>query len=723
MPKAKVQLEDGRIATFEVPEGTTEEEILEFASTQDFSNVPKPEPEKKKVEAPVFGLAAQYGRPATKDQPVGIPEWVTGKARGRYEIESQNLPELISTNPGLGEGLKVVGTFLAESDPEKRAGMLSNLGFEIKRENGVDYVIKEGEKVAVVNKPGWSRSDAYEVASVVAKYTPAARITGMAKSLLGRIGIGGLTAGGTAFAEESTQAALGGDLDWLNIALAAGTGAGSEIFSKFGGKILEKLSPKMREKAMNAKSVEEMRRIGVSEEDLRETAKKIRQSSEEATELGIRQPMPAESIENRALGAQVRSEVTEPAKISIPRADEVQGSVEQRSGELVESLRKSFGRFPEPDTSEVLRRAKGVAEDVISTEKKTRAGLADIAYKRAWDDSSIIDPDPIIAKLVSLSEKQRVPEIKKALRERAWMLDSENGITAEEMQQVIWDIRDEFAKKGSSSIKSQTRALLKEVERDMVAAMDVATGGRYSQADKLYASLSSDLTELIESKVGQAAGKKDIGLDTVLDSIFKPKPHNRQLSKEFMRRIAGKDPDAAKDLYQAYFVSKIDNLPEKASPSQIIKSIYGGEGEAQNVIASLAPDGKTAERLMTIKRQLELAKTFEDVNTDVAARSEFVNKKSKGIANMIGKLFTPGFSVRHGLEGVTENNRNKILFEAAISDRWATRFDEIADIMARDEANGERLWGGLVQEIVEAGTDIELAKAGAKASAQTLNNE
>ena len=34
MPIAKIQLQDGRIAKFEVPEGTTPEEVINFAQNQ-----------------------------------------------------------------------------------------------------------------------------------------------------------------------------------------------------------------------------------------------------------------------------------------------------------------------------------------------------------------------------------------------------------------------------------------------------------------------------------------------------------------------------------------------------------------------------------------------------------------------------------------------------------------------------------------------------------------
>jgi len=42
MAIARVQLPDGRIARFEVPEGTTEQQVMEFARSQDFSSAEKP---------------------------------------------------------------------------------------------------------------------------------------------------------------------------------------------------------------------------------------------------------------------------------------------------------------------------------------------------------------------------------------------------------------------------------------------------------------------------------------------------------------------------------------------------------------------------------------------------------------------------------------------------------------------------------------------------------
>ena len=45
MPIAKIQLQDGRIAKFEVPEGTTPEEVINFAQNQFGNQQPQPEPQ------------------------------------------------------------------------------------------------------------------------------------------------------------------------------------------------------------------------------------------------------------------------------------------------------------------------------------------------------------------------------------------------------------------------------------------------------------------------------------------------------------------------------------------------------------------------------------------------------------------------------------------------------------------------------------------------------
>lgn len=663
----------------------------------------------------------QYGVPATKDSPIGIPEFVTGQARGRYDIEREGLPELVSTNPGFIEGMKIVGTTLAESNPEKRAEMLGQLGFDIRKENGIDYVYKDDERIAVVNKPGLSRTDLLELGSTIAKYAPAARITAMGRALLGKVGLGAATAGLTSSIEEKAQESLGGEFSGEDVVIASALGAGGEILAKAAGSFLNRVAPAIRNKFFQAKTAEDLKKLGMTSDEVAEMAENIKRSSAEASELGVTQPMPAESIGRNPAGAAVQADVRETAKTSIPRASQIEESVTSRTGELRDAFNRSFGRFPEVSAADATKRARGVAEEVIGAEKATRRGLSDIAYSKAWDGADVIDPDPIIKNIIELSEKQRIPSVKQALRSRARMLDSENGITAEEAQQVVWDIRDDLAvpQGQPKSVKSQLRGLLKDVEKDLVGAINKATSGKYSQADSLYKKLSSNLNELIDSKIGVAAGKKDIGLDSVLDSIFNPKPVNRSLSKEFMGRLSRQNPDAAADLYQAYFVSKMDSIPTDAKPSEIVKAIYGSGESAQNMVATLAPDKKTADRLMKIKRQLETVSTFEGVNMDVAATAETQKKLEKGLANIVGKIFTPGFSARHGLEDMTVGRQSRILFEAAVNAKWANQLDDISKLIAKDEASGELAWAGLIKEIQNTLTDPSAIEPAARASIQS----
>ena len=42
MPIARIQLPDGRIARFEVPEGTTQDQVMQFASQQQFDKPQDP---------------------------------------------------------------------------------------------------------------------------------------------------------------------------------------------------------------------------------------------------------------------------------------------------------------------------------------------------------------------------------------------------------------------------------------------------------------------------------------------------------------------------------------------------------------------------------------------------------------------------------------------------------------------------------------------------------
>jgi len=87
MPIAKVQLPDGRIGRFEVPEGTTEQQVIDFASSQSFTT---PQPVQQ-TPTPPQGLFEGVGTPETFE-PGPIQTGMPATAAVQPGAPIQNVP-------------------------------------------------------------------------------------------------------------------------------------------------------------------------------------------------------------------------------------------------------------------------------------------------------------------------------------------------------------------------------------------------------------------------------------------------------------------------------------------------------------------------------------------------------------------------------------------------------------------------------------------------------
>lgn len=113
MPIAKIQLPDGRIAKFEVAEGTTPEQVTEFAEQQ-FSSAPRAAPS----SIADLGKAREQGSAVAQN----VRNLVAGAVRGAGSIGATILaPADIAKDARAGKGLSL------ESNRERRAAMDAGL--------------------------------------------------------------------------------------------------------------------------------------------------------------------------------------------------------------------------------------------------------------------------------------------------------------------------------------------------------------------------------------------------------------------------------------------------------------------------------------------------------------------------------------------------------------------------------------------------------------------
>lgn len=245
MAIAKFQLPDGRIARFEVPEGTTPEQAqllieqqlatMEQAPTEVFDvqteggrgvqiDVTVPTMDRTSItetadvaEEPVQGRGFLG---TLSDIGSGVAEAVTGSERETETIRAMpewtQMPELNS--PTFRSALTGLGTLLANPDEIAKVVQSNFPDTEVFQDEKGNFIFRsslDGRDYAI--KPGFRVSDIPRAAAGFAAFTPAGRATTIRGA--------GAGAAATQALIEATQMAAGGELDVGEVGIAGATGA------------------------------------------------------------------------------------------------------------------------------------------------------------------------------------------------------------------------------------------------------------------------------------------------------------------------------------------------------------------------------------------------------------------------------------------------------------------------------------------------------------------
>jgi hypothetical protein len=651
-------------------------------------------------------------------------EFATKAFGAPYETEeTKRTPEAVSVGSGdFFADIKRGGAFVLGSEPEERVQITKSLipdaEFRYDEMGNIFVKYPNGEE-GVLNKPGFSREDAYRIASDIAKFAPAARGTAMATSTLGRMGIGALASGATSTLTELGQKALGGDVDFQNVALDTAFGGGAELavpFLKWAG---QKLTPQGRQALANAKTLGDLVDAGLDRKAIKSLVDDYDTILKEARDLDIPPPMAAQALAGEGSSQFQRplARLVEGASSRDDLARKFVGYLEERSDTLFQAARKTLARFQRSTPMGALENARKTAQELIKGKVEDRRAFADVMYENAFQNAPKIDLRPLrlnVDELIETTARNSAP--RKKLEQIKKMLESEDYLEAMEarakdleaqpqlfyardrpipkaplpipdreidpriLQQVNWDLRDLSRISNDKAITAATKNRAAQMEKKITAALNRATKGGYGAADAKFKQMSGVIEELQQGMVGEAASKSDTTLKSLVTSVFNPKPEQVELSARFMRLLRSKNKAAADDLYSTYFISKLDNLSEEARPSDIYKAIFGKGEDQANVIMQLAPDQSTQSMLAKIRKQLEIASRSDTVSMGKVASNVAKGEERSGPIALIGKMLNPLLSSRRGLEGISAKKRAEMMFNAALDEKWSKELRKILNM-------------------------------------------
>lgn len=647
-----------------------------------------------------------------------LPELITGfKAKDRTDLEGIKRRALVEFNT------------LLTADPTERAGMLKAQGFDVYEEGGLHFVRTEDGKEYVVNRPGMSIDDWVSTAGQIVQFIPAARVAGAAKHLLGKAAMGAVASGATAIGRETVQAATGGEFNTADVVLDTAMGGIGELAAPLFGRAFAHFSKAKQTALQNASTLDDLVKGGATRDEIMTMRNNYRKGLARAK---------AEGVEMR--GAQILyGDAT--TDFPQPLADMMKAS--NTDAEFAQELTRAIERQSKTlsdNLGEMYQRGKGAVREALEDTRITAAKILDdnfsirqITAKKSYDDAFAGASNINLEKLHKdigdmIREVPRNTPVRKQLEKIRKMLDSdeyleemaqyksrqqmvaagdidpsalgprpERTMDAPMLQEVNWYLRDLKRLKGDKSTLGSVKHAAGELENSVTALLNKATNGEYAKADRIYREMSKIIDNLQQGPVGSAASRNDNTLRGLLDNVFNPRPGQVELSERFMRRLAREDPDIAKNLYDSYFLSKLDNLPDDARAGDILKAVFGPDENSVNMALRLAPDKRTAARLNRIKGLLKMASTLDDVRKTKTAANIAERTATGGPLNWFAQIFTPFHSTRRGFEKIAIINRSKLMFEAVANKEWAEELDAVLKLPPTSEEAARAVDGFLAK--------------------------
>ena len=678
----------------------------------------------------------------------GLPQLITGSDLSTDE--TRRLPELAEME---NVDLKTtLSTGLIQDDDERLAAYKGRgMGARPDYKGNWIVTLPDGRE-GVLNEPGLSSQDISSGIAQGAIELGVARLVGGAGSTLAKRMLmqAGAEAAKTTL-QEAAQVGLGGEFNIEDVIFNMVTAGSVEGAFDLGGSIWRKLSPAARQRYAREKTLDLLLENGISREEIGTLAARAYQDKKIAQALGLSEtsiPLPLQSMAvGKTFFELPLAEVMVAASVDPKTSKFVNKALQAQSDGLADSIKKVLANFGSTDAISALKGAKETAAAMLDSVISKRRASAKFAYKDAFEDVNPIETAGLYKKFdealaVAGADQDAVNRINRARKylrpdkyEKElsdWRSETAQTSIVSKIRQTPmrgeppiqtaspWDVHEarvelgdiqEYAKRTNNG---KLARIANELQGEIDATLNGATGDKYSVATKRYRKWSERLEAIEESDIGTTAAKK--GTRTVgefAEQIFKPTPLMEQHSKLFIRALKEENPQAAKDLVGAYYSAELRALGPDPKPSEILEKLYGKTNEVVKMVAIADP--KTAGNLMRLKQKLKQAAVLEAATSPEKAREIMVaSGLDRGpmsvLAEMIG---TPGTAMRKfGSQKTKARNLNAVV-EAAINPKWSDEFNEIMSLPTRGIENkqkAETFWNKVLAYTVERDARRETAQ-------------
>lgn len=649
---------------------TPEEEPM--SSAEYFSAVLQPLYESERAGEASFGdvRSAEFIHQAKKDEEAAEFEELYPRGTIR-ELDPTRLKDA-----PFGERVSVGLRQLGIPDEAERAQSLEKMGYKTDTIAGRE-VVKDprSEEVFVLNYPRLSGQDITSFFSETAQATPAGMYMAGARGGLSVLGRGLLAGGLTAAAQQTGQAALGGDFDWLDVAIDTGFGIAGEGVSRVIGNKIKALSPaKQQEVARSENIMETMEVLGINERDLK------RLVQESATSIPEKKRMLAQAEQGLNLAKLQAATKGRPDK-ALTIEDMVDADNAAHLSQIQHTLDPSTA-----NSRRAMSEVRAASKKLRDTRLDRVSGMTSKLYDDAFEGIDNVDVTDLRASLVEISKltNPSSPEgakIDSFIRQLAPEADAPVVLNASGreildlkkdprlVQNVVKSMRRIINSSGDANVVEATKKAFNEV----FPTLNARTGGKLAHADKRYAQSMLAKENFIKSHFGKGAEMADHTWGEFQEALFNPKA-SKFASDKFMKDLRASNPEAARKLWGSYWNSKVAGLPAKPKPSDIRKALFDGP----NHPADYAPNPIAKRAIRDLEKLVRANESIEGITLNKAATEWAEGRMDPEVAHWVYLRM----GLFRALKGKKDADLARVWLAAAGDENWAKEIAKLSDTRA-----------------------------------------
>lgn len=572
-------------------------------------------------------------------------EFVTGKLR--ETPETQSLPEI-----GQFEGLsneqviKVGAGLLTTLNPEAQKDIIKNsipgATFRDDEKGNVIIVMPDGEE-AVLNKPGASQQDLLQLSTQIMSYVPAGRLASLPNKLWQKMFVGGGGAALTNYITQKLSQTAGSEqpVDKGEVALAGGLGVGAEL-----------IVPAVQ----GIRNIRRSKRYNIEADDFdnarpdvleaQEATEEIAKLSPTGERVGLTQPQqtlnPNQIAQARSVGeSEAGSRVAR--KVIIRQNDELNNAVNN----VLDTI------APPTAIENAAEATQKAATGAIDGAKAAREAAASPLYEKAFNGFKGVVPIKGVRDLIlSIRKgaandgqlKRTLNQTLKLLKGTPKIVDGKEVITPPTLKQLhnakieIGDMIDGTGGKPlSNTIKRELTRVLQRLTEVLKTSSD-----DYKKAAETFEEMSPAVDELVNSKIGKIADKKE--LKNLSEMIFDAQEINPAIMKKVKSVIREKDPQVWNDILRLHLEKKIGKIRSETgvqglpnTPAKLLSAIYGNEAQTKILLDAASPALK--RNLIYLRTILTRAKEARPGGSDTSVKT--AAREARSVNKFLDWLFSP----------------------------------------------------------------------------------